>query len=75
MAVDGHGVSWGQVTTTAQLNGAVDADIAALDAQLGFAAGTHQALEFQELVEFHAAINVLPCSHFRRPASADCGRC
>ncbi len=52
-AVDGHRIPRGQLTSAAGLDRPVHHHIPPLDALLGFAAGAHEALPFEELIQFH----------------------
>lgn len=51
-AIESHRIPQGQLATPAGFNGAIDAYIPPLDAQLGFTASAHKALVLEELVEF-----------------------
>ena len=79
-AIDVDRITGGQLTTATGFDGAIHPHITALNAQLGFAAGAHQALVFKELIEFQGAAwgssdSVTACLHPRRPAFDTSGRC
>ncbi len=80
MAVNRHRIPQGQLAAPAGFNRAVHPHIATLDPQLRLTAGAHQALKFEELVEFqgpatYGSDSVAPCLHLRRPAFDSSGRC
>ena len=50
--IDRHRIAQGQLPAAPGFDAAVDAHVAALDAQLGLATGAHQALVLEELIEF-----------------------
>jgi len=52
-SVDRHGITRGQLTAPPGLDRAIHGHVAALDALLGFTAGAHQALPFEELIQLH----------------------
>ncbi len=55
-AIDLHRITHRQLAAAPDLNGAIHAHIAPLDALLGFAAGGYQALILEELVEFQGGL-------------------
>jgi hypothetical protein len=54
-AVHIHRISRGQLATPPGFDGAIHPHITPLNAQLGFTSSAHQALVFEELVEFQGA--------------------
>ena len=78
-AIEEHHVARSQLPAAAQLQGSIHPHVPTLDAQLGLAAGGHQAMELQKLIELHrvpnpTTLSVPRCSHLNwRQATAACG--
>lgn len=53
LAIDLHGITCPQLASTAGLDGAIHPHIPPLDALLGLPTGTHEALPFEKLLQFH----------------------